>query len=101
MRHLLLSGLLAATALGGFGCDDDDGDVQETEARLGCDRACEVWEACVGPQFGITDCIDQCEDNLDEGLVNEAEVEGCSRCLNQWVCIGPNPCTDQCLGVIF
>ncbi len=103
MRKLTLLAFGTVVGVGAFmgACSEDDNPISEVEDRLDCREACSDWQECVGNDFDVSDCTDECEDRRDRGDITEAAVESCSDCLDAAAADEcSTACTTDCAGVI-
>ncbi len=89
---------VAVSVLVVVGCwDDDRVFFDEVEAAADdCENACEAWEACVGPEFDVSECEDRCAGAVGRDAVDAVDVDACADCVedNDGACV--EACADLC-----
>ena len=71
------------------GCDDD------------CTTGCEKFREC-NDSVDVDDCINECDDGLNDGRFSESQVGRCADCVDSNTCgeIASGDCNEACADLL-
>jgi hypothetical protein len=80
-----------------FGCDAKD----EIEAEIDCRSICQRYSDCFDDDYDVSACQDRCEDDIDQGELEQSDVDECDNCIDEASCAGDAlSCATQCVGIV-